>query len=550
MKRLLSRTFQILSRHGWNATLIALGLLAAGFTWSSSDELYNHIRLFDRAALTISSSYVEELDNADLIKAGIDGMISKLDQHSRFLVGADYLYMKQETDGEFEGIGISLALHHDTLTVESTIEGSPANQKGVRPGDRIIAVDGINAIEMEPSDVKMRLRGPSGTLVVMKVHRPDYGTIDFSLIREKVEVKAIPFWGMISDEIGYIRLSRFSEGSSKEMHIAIRELLKDDMGSLILDLRGNSGGLLLESVKIASMFLPENASIVDTRTRGNVVSNSYSSSGEDDFQEGELVVVVDSQTASAAEIVAGAIQDHDRGIIVGSSTFGKGLVQQIMQFTDDAALKLTTAKYFLPSGRCLQKPDWSLSRSSAANSSDSPDSLYRTDSGRVVFGGGGILPDIYIDEGEISPFVEALIRNSCFFDYSLEYAKRHQVGQTFQVTDSVMTDFERFVKSTGLEFRSDDRGSFDQFKSKITLAGDSLRYAISLLDREIARKEKWQFDSNYSEIAARLREAVVLQAGGDPALYREIVIPTQPQIAEAVRVLSDNFRYNSILATH
>jgi len=548
MKRLLLNLIRILSRYGWNATLVILGLLAAGFTWSSSDELYDYIKLIDRAALAINSSYVEEIDNFDLVTAGIDGMISKLDAHSKLLTGSEYLYLKQETDGEFEGIGVSLAVHHDTLTVESILEDSPAYFHGLRPGDRIVGVDGADVSGTDISDVKMKLRGPSGTSVSLRIHRPGDGELDFTLVRGKVELKAIPYFAMISSNIGYVKLMRFSDGSSRQMRSAIRELKKQNMRSLIVDLRDNPGGLLLESVKIASMFLPANTGIVETRTRGNAVSESYSSAGEPDFQSGELIVLVNSQTASAAEIVAGAIQDHDRGIIIGSTTYGKGLVQQVMQFTDDTALKLTTAKYFLPSGRCLQKPDWM--KAAKSTNDERLDSLFRTDSGRLVFGGGGILPDVYIDDQLVAPFVEALIWNSCFFDYAVDFLKTHAINPDYKINDTLMADFERFLKTSGFQYRSADRISLDNFEDSLSISSDSLTFALGLIDREIARRERWQFDSNYAYISRNLRQSMIHLAYGDEAIYRIEMTPTEPGIARAIRVIADTNQYNSILATH
>ncbi|HBZ00273.1 MAG TPA: hypothetical protein DEO84_03025, partial [candidate division Zixibacteria bacterium] len=421
--KILGAIFRILSRYGWSATLIVLGAFAVGFTWSSSDELYSNIRLFDKAAITISSDYVENLNDKELIKAGIDGMLAKLDPYSKFLADDDYLYLKQETEGEFEGIGVSLGFHHDTLTVESVMEGTPGYNRGIIAGDRIISIDGTTTTNLNIRQIKMILRGQRGSTVSLGIFRPDMGAFNLKIERAKVEIKAIPFYSMVKDNVGYIRLARFSSGSSSELHNAIRDLKRLGMTSLILDMRNNPGGLLLESVEMASMFLPEKAKIVETRGKNGMVGDTYFSSGKDDFQVGGVAVLVDSLTASAAEIVAGAIQDHDRGVIIGGSTFGKGLVQQVMQFTDETALKLTTAKYYLPSGRCLQKPDWSTFELVRGKVDEPTDSLYRTDSGRAVFGGGGIIPDIFVEDDASSDYIQSIKNQAKFFDFSLVYQK-------------------------------------------------------------------------------------------------------------------------------
>jgi carboxyl-terminal processing protease len=514
--RIIRGIFQILSRYGWTAALIVLGAFAVGFTWSSSDELYSHIRLMDRAAITITSDYVDELDEGRVIRAGIDGMLS----------------------------------NHDSLTVESVLEGTPCYAQGVAPGDRIIAIDGRTTVGADMRSVKLMLRGPRGTEVSVKILRPGAGFLDFRVEREKVEIKAISFYGMARQDVGYIRLDRFSSGCTGVVRQAIHDLKKLGMRSLILDLRGNPGGLLIEAVETASMFLPQKADIVETRGRGGLVGDSYVSSGRPDFQTGGLTILVDSLTASAAEIVAGAIQDHDRGVIIGGATFGKGLVQQVIQFSDDSALKLTTAKYYLPSGRCLQKPDWSSFELDNVRSEDPADSLFRTDSGRAVFGGGGIIPDIYLEENGISAYIAALESQSCFFDFSLGYTTKHQLQPDVKTDTVIMNEFRQFLRSTDFHFQSEERIAFIDMKGKLIKPSQKIISALDIIDRELSARDSWEFESNYSQIASRLRETMVRMKFGESAIYKEIRLPSQPEILEALSILSDSNRYAGILSVH
>jgi carboxyl-terminal processing protease len=548
--KILKVIFKILSRYGWGTTLVVLAAFAVGFTWSSSDELYSNIRLFDKAAIAISSSYVENLDDRSLIKAGIDGMLAKLDPYSRFLSDADYLYLKQETEGEFEGIGVSLGFHHDTLTVESVLEGTPSFNRGILAGDRIIAIDGLSTEKLGMREIKIALRGQKGSSVILDVHRPGIGRLVFQVEREKVEIKAIPFYGMAKGDVGYIKLARFSSGCYRELHDAIRDLKKLGMTSLILDMRGNPGGLLLESVEVASMFLPEKASIVQTRAKGGLVGDSYFSSGKSDFQVGGLAVLVDSETASAAEIVAGAIQDHDRGVVIGCATYGKGLVQQIMQFTDDSALKLTTAKYYLPSGRCLQKPNWSTFELVSVKDIESTDSLFSTDSGRSVFGGGGVMPDIFTEGEAQSAYVGALKSESYIFDYSLSYLAEHKIGLKFKVDADMMAEFKKLLETKKFRYETDARAAFQDLKKNLNEPSSRLSDALNVIDKELGAKEVWEFDAHYSEISRMLQETIILQAFGETALYQEVRLPTDPEISEALNILSDNNRYADILTIH
>jgi carboxyl-terminal processing protease len=545
--KILKSIFRILSRYGWGTTLVVLAAFAVGFTWSSSDELYSNIRLFDKAAIAISSSYVENLDERSLIKAGIDGMLAKLDPYSKYLSDADYLYLKQETDGEFEGIGVSLGFHHDTLTVESVLEGTPSYNRGIIAGDRIIAIDGVDTEKVGMKQIKMALRGQKGSAVNLDIYRPGTGLLKFRVERDTVEVKAITYCSIVKGEVGYIKLALFSSGCTKELHDAIRDLKKQGMTSLILDLRDNPGGLLLESVEIASMFLPEKAGIVETRSKGGLIGDTYFSSGKSDFQVGGLAVLVDSQTASAAEIVAGAIQDHDRGVIIGGATFGKGLVQQIMQFTDDSALKLTTAKYYLPSGRCLQKPDWSTFELVSVKDAEPTDSLFSTDSGRSVFGGGGIMPDIFIEGNALSAYGEALKSESHIFDFSLSYLTSHKISPKFKVDAIIMADFKKFLESRDFHYETNERTAFLELRNNLNEPSAKLEAALDVVDTELSAKESWEFDDHYSEIARLLQETIIFQAFGETTLYREIRLPSEPEITEALNILSDNNRYAGIL---
>jgi carboxyl-terminal processing protease len=550
MRRLFYPVYDILSRFGWTATLIALILLAAGFTWSSSDELYSNIRLFDRAALTITSNYVEPLDDSELVKAGIEGMVSKLDNFSRYLSGPEYLNLLQETDGEFEGIGVALEFHHDTLTIESVLEGTPAFNHGLKVGDRVIAIDGKSTGGMDISKVRDLLRGPQESLVELLVHRPEEGLLNFEVVRDIVEIGAVQYHGLASSRIGYIRLARFSDGASGETRRAIRSLIADGMEALILDLRNNPGGLLVEAAEVASMFLPKEAIVVTTYGRADTSKAIYRSSGEQEFQFGELVIIVNGQTASAAEILAGAIQDHDRGVVIGTPTFGKGLVQQVIQFTQDAALKLTTARYFLPSGRCLQKPDWSTFKLLERNPEDSRDSIFVTSTGRTVFGGGGIMPDIFFEEDEPSELVEFLKREACFFDFSLAYIKNHHISTDFSVDDSLIDAFKDFLIFRNVRFRDDKRAAFQSFKEKMMVPSEKVAGALNLIDHELEAGEPWQIDSHRAEIKRELYQTVIHLALGENALYKYAWIPHQPEILEAAKILTDDLRYSRILAAN
>ena len=511
----------------------------------------------------VSENYVEEIDEEKMIKVGIDAMLAKLDNYTKFLRDADYVRLRQETESQFEGIGVSMEFHRDTLTVVSALEGAPGKRAGLRAGDRVLMIDSASTQGLDSRQVRMLMWGPSGTKVKLRIRGHDGKERLVSITREDVEIKSVPYYAMIDDKIGYIRIVRFSENCLKEVKSAIRDLKKQGMQSLVLDLRDNPGGLLLEAVETAGLFLPSNSIVVETRGKSGSSASTYRTGENTSLFNGDLAIIVDKQTASAAEILAGAIQDYDRGILIGTATFGKGLVQQVMQFSENSALKLTTSKYYLPSGRCLQKPDWSTFELLAGKSQEQPDTLFHTVSGRPVYSGGGIMPDILVDHFEESDYVTALRNDACFFDFALEYADSRELSPSFRVNDRIMSKFEKFVADRGFAFLDKDREIFNELKSQLTeltkksnelkdnisFLDDETTKALETLDRRLNSKETWQFENHYAEIMTALDEEIVLRSGGENALYEDIWLKEHSEINEAKEILADSQKYLSILAS-
>ncbi len=546
--KIISKIIEILAKYGWTTTLVVLAAFALGFTWSSSDNLYANIRLFDRVALMVNQNYVENIDEAKMVKAGIDGMLSRLDNYTRFLDGADYMRLLQETDGRFDGIGIGMEYHRDSLTVISVIEGTPGYRAGIKPGDKVVAIDTNSTFGLDIKDIKLLMRGPRGSAITLTIISRSGLLSDITVEREDVELKAVPYFNILSGNIGYIRLIRFSEGCSNELKEAIRKLKKRGMNSLVLDLRDNPGGLLIEAIEAAGLFLPEGSDIVETRGRNGSGSVIYASSNFPQFSDGKIAVLVNSQTASAAEILAGAIQDHDRGVVIGTSTYGKGLVQQVLQFSDDSALKITTSKYYLPSGRCLQKPDWSSFELLTPEYDKQIDTIFATSTGRPVFGGGGILPDLYIEEQPLSDFVDALKRESIFFDFASRYLAGHEIKADFNVDDQLVSEFENFVSDRDFQYIESEREAYSSLKENMTVWDKETGDALNTIDRKLAAKEQWRFQNHYMEISRNIKEAILLQKFGESAMYDRLWLVDNPEIEEALDILVDSDKYSSILA--
>jgi len=292
MIKKFSKAFNFVAKYGWSTTLVLLAAFALGFTWSSSDGLYRNIRLFDRITLMVSENYVEDIDEEKMVKAAVDAMLSKLDNYTKFLQDGDYIRLMQETEGQFEGIGISMEYHRDTLTVVSVLEGTPGYRMGLKPGDRILRIDSSSTFNLDAKGVRSLMWGPLGTTVNLLIYRSGDRERTVSVTRENVVIRSVPYYSMVKGDIGYIRISHFSDNCLKDVKSAVKDLKRKGVNSLILDLRGNPGGLLLEAIEVAGLFLPENSVVVETRGRNNTRIATYASGEPPIFLNGGLAVLV------------------------------------------------------------------------------------------------------------------------------------------------------------------------------------------------------------------------------------------------------------------
>jgi carboxyl-terminal processing protease len=433
-----------------------------------------------------------------LVYASIRGMLNRLDPHTNFLDPDEFSSMEEKQRGSFYGLGISIQKRQGRVTVISPIEGTPAWKMGLRAGDVITHINGEAIDDWTSEEVVRHLKGPKGTQVKITIRRAGLSEpIDMTITRAEIPTNSVRYAFMIGPEVGYIHLAEFTHTSGRELIAAIDTLKKQGMKKLLLDLRGNPGGVLDQAVEIADVFLEKKDKVVYTRGRTSSSAQDFYAPGNGPHFSGPLVLLVNRGSASASEIVAGAIQDHDRGLIVGTTTWGKGLVQSVYPLPYGAGLALTTAKYYTPSGRWIQR-DYSnfYDYINPEEEGDHRDEtahnakVFYTDAGRPVYASGGITPDQIVKYDKNSKFVQRLQAHGAFFNFAVDYLARHpEVAKDFAVTEAVRADFFQFLQSQGIEDVSAAKADYDGDASR-ELIDSAIRTEI--LNSKFGLSEGWK----------------------------------------------------------
>jgi len=443
--------------------------LSVGFsTLKNKDlELVKNLDIYYTLFRELNMFYVDETDPEELVTTSIEAMLSSLDPYTSFIPESDMDDFQFQTTGEYGGIGSLIRRSNEQVMIAEPYEGFPAAKAGIRAGDLILQVDGVDTKKLALESVSDRLKGKPGTELSLTIER--YGEekpLKFKLTREKISILNVPYYGMVDQGTGYIRISNFTTGASKEVENALKELKKENqLNSLVLDLRSNPGGLLIEAVRICDLFVDKGEMIVSTRGKMNQWDSDYSTTREPLDREIPLVVLINRGSASASEIVAGALQDLDRAVIVGQRTFGKGLVQTSRPLKYNAQLKVTTAKYYIPSGRCIQALDYT-NRNEDGSVGVIPDSLiseYQTQNGRLVYDGGGIQPDFEVVPEMLSEIAIQLYTQGLFFDFATRYRNTFEDiddPKSFLLSDDGYVLFKAFIEEKDFEFQTSSEKAF------------------------------------------------------------------------------------------
>ncbi|WP_163710577.1 S41 family peptidase [Mangrovibacterium lignilyticum] len=457
---------------------ILLGLvlaLAVVFTAFTRDEklfqIDKNLDIYYTLVRELNLFYVDEINPNDLVKTSIDDMLESLDPYTTYIPESKMEDFRFMTTGEYAGIGAMIGKQKDHVIISEPYEGFPAQKAGLKAGDILLEVAGKSTENMTTEDVSNLLKGPAKQVVKVKIERPgEKKPLDVEIIREQIQIDAVPYYGMLDEKTGYIRLSNFTANCGDEVKRLVKELKeKHHAESLILDLRSNPGGLLNEAVKIVNIFVPKGVEVVSTRGKVKQWDKTYNATETPIDTIMPLAVLVNRGSASASEIVSGALQDLDRAVIIGTRTFGKGLVQTTRDLSYNTKLKVTTAKYYIPSGRCIQALDYSH-RNEDGSVGVVPDSLiseFTTSKGRKVYDGGGITPDVKLDLDQISSLTINLVQDYMIFDFATQYAYQHESipqPEDFKVTPEIYNEFKSFLKEREFSYESQTETALDELE--------------------------------------------------------------------------------------
>lgn len=517
--------------------------------------LQRNLKTFNAMVKTLEENYVDSIRIDEAFKAASNAMLNTVDPYTEYYTSDDKDALMRMTTGEYAGIGSYITEYNGYVCISQPIDGSPAAKAGLRPGDRIVKVDTTETKGAKSADVSKLLKGTPGTDVYIEVNRPYVADslLSFTVTREKVGEKSVPYFGMVSPSTGYIRLNSYIANSAREITVAL-DSLKQSPGfsRLILDLRGNGGGLVESAIDILGNFLPKGTQVL--RTSGNGKDRIYKTTHTPSFPDMPLVVLTDGGTASASEITAGALQDLDRAVLVGNRSFGKGLVQNFFPLPHDGSLKVTVAKYYIPSGRLIQALDYSRRNpdGSVARTPDSLTNVYYTARGREVRDGGGLQPDSMVKNNNYSDILFNLVTKNKIFDYANKYRAMHSETvplDKFDLSDEDYTDFSEFVLGSGMKYET----SFDALIKELRKQADDQGYMTADNDSTISSLEKslgsdlerdLQFKKN--EIKDYLLEEIATRYYGDSGRVA-VEIKNDPVVATAIAII-ESPEYEAILS--
>jgi carboxyl-terminal processing protease len=542
--------FKLVKKRYFIPSILSVFLLIGVSFKDDFFEISKQIEIFTTLFKTINQNYVDDTNPAELMDKAIKSMLADLDPYTNYFNEQDVIKFKINNTGEYTGIGAMIIRKEDKLIIKEPYKGFPADKAGLKAGDEITQIGDVLLADFK-DDASQLMKGAKGTKIKINYIRQGK-PMSTQLILDEVAVKAVPFYGMVDDKTGYIVLSQFNQKASYETKEALEKLKDDGATQIVLDLRGNPGGLLNEAVTICNLFVPKNEIIVTTKSKNSKYNNTYKTNKDPIDTEIPLVVIVDGKSASASEIVSGALQDLDRAVVIGSRSFGKGLVQRPIDLTYGTQVKVTISKYYTPSGRCIQALNYSQKdkNGKAIRTEEKNFNAFKTKKGRTVYDGGGILPDIVLENTKTSAIAEALQKNDGIFNYvTYYYYKNPTLGDKIPtLTDADLNDFKAFLKREKIAFDTETevalKSTLEKAKKENVDAAIATEYQQLLSALE--KSEETLIDKNQKEIKNLILDEIIKRYQYKEGLY-QYYIKSNFEIKKSIEVLNDKSQYNSIL---
>lgn len=540
---------------------ISLGSIHASAQTQAADsyfEISKNMEIFTSLFKELNTYYVDPVQPGKMMKKGIDEMLNELDPYTNYITEEDIEDYRFQTTGKYGGIGSSLRKKDDLLIINEPFENSPTIKAGIKAGDILLEIDGKSTKGKEIDDVSKFLKGSPNTSLKVKIKDPITGLESSKVItREEINISSVPYAGMIgkNNEFGYVRLTQFTERCSGLMKNALDSLKKTNpaMKGVVIDLRFNPGGLLDEAINICNLFINSNQLVVSTKGKNEEWDKTYKTAGTPWDEKMPLAVLINRNSASASEIVSGTMQDLDRGVVIGQRSYGKGLVQTTRNLPFNSKLKVTTAKYYTPSGRCIQALDYTHRNEdgSVGKIADSLQTKFKTKNGRDVFDGGGVDPDIKLEAKESLKIIETMIMKSYTFDYATLYVSKHPSianANDFKLSDDDYNDFLKWLDGKDISYKTKTEETLLQLKEMAQKENyyEGVKQDFDVLQKAIISDKKADLMKNKNAIKRHLQDEIITRYYFSKGRLQN-QLKEDEEVVEAIRVLSDNENYNKIL---
>ncbi|GAB2855781.1 S41 family peptidase [Hymenobacter ruber] len=540
------------------ATLAVGTLGLVSFRAASDNERYfeiaKNLDIFATLFKEVNTYYVDEVTPAKLVKTGIDAMLRSLDPYTNYIPEDDIEDFRTMTTGQYGGIGASVVKRNGKTVVQSAYEGYPAQKAGLLPGDEILDINGVVVDKKSNSDISKLLKGQANSMVKLMVTR--YGQdkpIEIDITRDKIQVDNVPYTGMISGDVGYFQLGGFTVDAGKEVRTAVTKLKEQGAKKIVFDIRDNPGGLLNEAVNISNLFIDKGLDVVSTKGKVTEWNKTYKALDVPLDTQIPIAIITSNRSASASEIVSGVLQDYDRAVLVGERTFGKGLVQATRPLSYNSQLKVTTAKYYIPSGRCIQEIDYAH-RADDGTLGKFPDSLrtaFKTTAGRTVYDGGGVAPDIEVQDREIADITRILLQKSYLFDYATRYRAEHPTivpARQFKLSDVDYQKFVAYLQGKNISYSTDAEKALTDLSKKVKEEKhyDDVKLELEAIRKKVTVNKANDLQRFKPEIKELLEQEIVSRYYFEKG-RTEAGFDDDPNIIAAVAVLNDPNRYAALL---